>query len=212
MTIYCPICNRSSDEFNFVGEFCEVCVTDKLKEKIPSSVTIERCKSCERVHTANGYQEPDKEVIKEVLHRALKTKCNIRVRSFDWKKAVVRFDCDVDGNDAVFDRDVSIVVKRTMCIDCYRKTSGYYEAIFQIRGPRDDADKMLKKFMNFMEKRGAFASRVDELNNGYDIYSSSKTLASSFFQYYDLKPKRSYTLYGLKHGKEVYRNIYLLRL
>ncbi len=212
MIKYCPTCNRSSADFKFIGEFCEVCATKKVREKIPDKILIERCKSCDRIRTPTGYQPADKNSIREAAAQALHSKCDIKIEDFNDHGALVRFTCDIDGNEAVFDKKIVIELKRTMCIDCYRKTSGYYEAVLQLRGPRDPADRMMKKFLNFIETRGAFASRVDELDNGYDIYSSNKEIATNFFQYYDLKPKRSYTLYGTRRGKKVYRNIYLLRL
>ena len=212
MIKHCPTCERTSDKVNFIGEFCEVCITGKIKEGIRDKVTIERCKSCERIRTPAGYAVPDKNSLRDAIRQALGTKCNISVEDYDWKAANVRFMCVVDGNPAVFNKKIATDVKRPMCIDCYRRTSGYYEAIFQVRGPRDPVDKMMKKFVNFIETRGAFISRVDELDNGYDIFMSDKKIASTFFEYYGLKPKRSYTLYGLQRGRKVYRNTYMLRL
>ncbi len=212
MIKYCPTCNRPSDKFKFIGEFCEVCITDKLKEGIPDSVVIERCKSCERIRTPTGYTQSDKNSLKEAMQQALKSKCSISIVDFDWKIALLKFTCEVDGNQATFEKKIHIKVKKTMCMDCYRRTSGYYEAVIQLRGPREPVDRMLKKFTNFIDVRGAFVSRLDELPNGYDIYMSDKKMAGNFFQYYDLKPKRSYTLYGMKRGNKLYRNIYLLRL
>ena len=212
MIKHCPTCERTSDQVNFIGEFCEVCVTGKIKEGIPSRVTLDRCKSCERVRTPTGYGFSDKITLRDAIKQGLHTKLDIKVASFDWKSAVVRFSCEIDGNPASFEKSIAMDVKRTMCIDCYRKTSGYYEAIFQIRGPRDAVDKMVKRFTNFIETKGAFISRVDELDNGYDIYMSDKAIAGIFFEHYELKPKRSYTLYGLQRGRKVYRNTYMLRL
>jgi NMD protein affecting ribosome stability and mRNA decay len=37
-------------------------------------------------------------------------------------------------------------------------------------------------------------------------------MANAFFHDYDLKPTRSFRLYGMKRGKKVYRNTYSLRL
>ncbi len=212
MIKHCPTCDRTSDKVSFIGEFCEVCVSGKLKEGIPDRVIIERCKSCERVRTPTGYGIPDKITLRDAIKQGLHTKFDIKVASFDWRHAVVRFSHEVDGNPVSFERSIALDVKKTMCLDCYRKTSGYYEAIFQLRGPRDSVDRMMKRFTNFIETRGAFISRIDELGNGYDIYMSDKKLASAFFEHYELKPKRSYILYGLQRGKKVYRNTYMLRV
>ncbi len=209
---HCPTCNRTSDKVRFIGEFCEVCVTGRLKKEVPDKATIERCKSCERIRTPTGYAAPDRNTLKEALQQQIGKRFSITVVRYDWKGADVRLSCDVEGNKAEFEKRIGLDVKRTMCIDCYRRTSGYYEAIFQLRGHRDAAERMMKKFVNFIETRGSFISRLDELDGGYDIYTSDKKVASAFFDYYGLKPKRSYTLYGLQRGRKVYRNTYMLRL
>ncbi len=211
MLKYCPTCNRSSDEVRFIGEFCEVCVADRLKEKIADSAGVERCKSCERIRTREGYAVPDKNTVKDAISFSMKPKCDIFIDSFDWKAAEVRFRCEVDGEKVAFAKKINIRVTKTMCIDCYRKTSGYYEAIVQLRGDAERCERVMKRLLTFIDRRDTFASRIDELSNGYDLYLSNKKTASAFFEYYDLKPKRSYSLYGLKGGKKIYRNIYLLR-
>jgi NMD protein affecting ribosome stability and mRNA decay len=212
MVKHCPTCDRSSDDISFIGEFCEECVTNKLKTGMPDSATIDRCKSCERIRTNFGYEIPDKLSIKDAIGHSLGVKYNVSVKDFDWKSATVRFNLEYQGESVSFEMPIKINVKKTMCIDCYRKTSGYFEAILQLRGPRDLVDKMMARFMKFIGERGAFSSRVDELDNGYDIYMSSKKIAAAFFMHYELKPKRSFTLYGMKNGNKLYRNTYMLRL
>ena len=68
------------------------------------------------------------------------------------------------------------------------------------------------KLTKYVEANGAFISKTEKEGTGIDMYISNKKLVSAFFMLYRLKPKRSYTLYGMKHGKELYRNIYALRL
>lgn len=213
MTKYCPTCNRSSDEFKFVGEFCEVCIADRLKVKVPDSAEIDRCKSCRRIRTRDGYRVPDKNTLKEALSMSMKPRCDIIIRRFDWEteSADIRLRWDVDGESIAFDKTIAVKVNSKMCLDCYRRTSGYFEATVQLRGTMEKCDRIMKKLFNFIDTRDAFASRVDELDNGYDIYVSDKKVAGAFFEYYDLKPKRAYTLYGMKSGKKLYRNVYLLR-
>ncbi len=212
MLKYCPTCNRSSDEVRFIGEFCQVCITEKLSKKIADEAEISRCKSCEKIKTREGFAVPDKNTIKDAISLSLKPKCDIFIDSFDWKEADVRFRCEVDDERVAFTKKIAVKVNKVMCMSCYRRTSGYYEAIVQIRGDSVKCENMMKKLINFIDTRNTFTSRVDEIKNGYDLYLSNKKVASAFFEYYELKPKRSYSLYGVKRGKEVYRNIYLLRL
>jgi NMD protein affecting ribosome stability and mRNA decay len=49
------------------------------------------------------------------------------------------------------------------------------------------------------------------MDNGLDVYLSSKSLATLFIMKQRLKPETSYTLAGVKQGKRVYKNTYALR-
>ena len=212
MVKHCPTCDRSSETVRFLGEFCEVCVADGIKKGMADSVKAERCKSCGRLRASWGYAQLDKSSMEDVIRRSLGTKCGVHVDRFDSSGADVRFRCEVEGGTAVFGKRIRILVKDTMCTDCYRKTSGYYEAIVQLRGPEGQVDRMMKRLFSFIEARGGFVSRVEELEEGYNIYVSDKKAAGNFFHLNKLKPKRSFTLYGITRGNKVYRNVYLLRL
>lgn len=212
MLKYCPTCNRSSDDVHFIGEFCEICIKEKLAKGLPSNVTLEVCKSCGRIRTRDGYASPNKESIADAISAGVGGKWKISIKEFDWKRADVIFKQEYGDERVKMEKEIEVKVKKPMCIDCYRQTSGYYEAIFQIRGPESKVENIMAKLMKFISTRNTFTSRVDELENGYDIYLSDKKVANSFVEYYELKPGRSYSLYGVKNGKELYRNIYILRL
>ncbi len=211
MIKYCPICNRSSDKFRFVGEFCEVCVADKMKKNIPDRIEIERCKSCGRIRAKEGYIQLDNGTLREAVKRSLGTKCEVKIVKQKEKSAVVNFHCEADYGYADFDKEIMLNFRKIMCIDCYRKTSGYYEALVQLRGVQQKADKAMSKITRYVEKNGAFISRIDETEHGIDIYISDKEMMNHFFQLYKMKPKRSFTLHGVKNGRRIYRNVYLLR-
>ncbi|MCL4389336.1 MAG: 60S ribosomal export protein NMD3 [Candidatus Marsarchaeota archaeon] len=212
MLRYCPTCNASSDDVRFIGEFCENCVKEKISKGIPDCATLEVCKSCGRIRTHEGYVQASRPAIKDALSLSLGVKWNISVNDFDWKKANLTFRKEYEGEEVAIPKDISIKIKKTMCTDCYRRTSGYFEATVQLRGKPEKVERVMGKLLKFIEARNAFVSRVDELDNGYDIYVSDKTIANAFFEYYELKPGRSYTLHGVKHGKKLYRNTYILRL
>ncbi len=212
MLKYCPTCNRSSNDAHFIGEFCETCIKNKLSKELPIKVSVEVCKSCGRIRTRDGYAPPNKESIQDAISLGIHRKWKISVKDFDWRNALLIFKEEYGNENVKMEKRIAVKTKKTMCTDCYRRTSGYYEAILQIRGPDKKVEEIVSRLMNFISDRGAFSSRVDELENGYNIYISDKKVANAFFEYYELKPGRSYSLYGMKRGKELYRNIYILRL
>ena len=212
MPKHCPTCNRSSDEARFIGEFCAVCVTGRVKEGIPDVAAVEVCKSCGRIRSGEGFATIDNASLGAAIRHSLGTKCDVSVESFTQHGAAVHFYCGVEGGTVDFEKTIRIKANKTMCTSCYRKTSGYYEAIVQLRGDGERVEKMMAKLFRFVEARGAFVSRVDELESGCNIYLSDKRIAGSFFAVNKLKPKKSFTLYGVKRGNKVYRNVFLLRL
>ncbi len=212
-TIYCPICNKSSDDIRFIGEFCEDCIIKALKKRIPDSAEVYQCKSCERIKVGMDNLKLSKDALTSTLKTAIKAQgCDFKVVSYSKTDALLRFKCDVDSSTVGFDKSISLRIRKWMCKDCVRKVSGYYEALVQIRGDTFLVEKMLKKIEAYVERNGAFVAKKERINSGYDLYISDKKLVSYFFALYKLKPERSYTLYGMKKGKKLYRHIYSLRL
>ncbi|MDE1868884.1 MAG: hypothetical protein KGH60_02880 [Candidatus Micrarchaeota archaeon] len=213
MTIYCPTCNRSSDEVRFIGNFCQICIAEKLSRKIPEKVIIKQCRFCERIKTREGFAIMSANNIGKVIVSEFKLKdCKAKVKERTKDGATVEFRCFVDESVVAFDKEISIKVEHETCQDCYRRSSGYFEALVQLRGTRSKVDKLVERIKKYAERGGAFVSKTEELEGGIDVYVSDKLLMNEFFKYYRLKPKRSYTLYGMKKGREVYRNVYALHL
>ena len=213
MAIHCPICNKSSDDIRFVGEFCQDCTINALKKKIPEGAEVYQCKSCERVKVGMDNFNLTKSALTAALQIAIKAPgCDFKVVSFTKTDASLRFRCSVEGSTVEFDDNINLRIRKWMCRDCVRKVSGYYEALVQLRGDVFLVDKMLKKIKAYVEKNNAFVAKTERINSGYDLYISDKKLVSYFFSLYKLKPERSYTLYGMKKGKKLYRHIYSLRL
>ncbi|HIH50177.1 TPA: hypothetical protein HA291_01835, partial [Candidatus Micrarchaeota archaeon] len=89
---------------------------------------------------------------------------------------------------------------------------GYYEALVQLRGDWDRINSLIRNITKYVERRNGFIAKIEKVENGKDVYLSDKLMANAFFHDYDLKPTRSFRLYGMKRGKKVYRNTYSLRL
>ncbi len=156
-----------------------------------------------------------------VLSKLIK-KCLIKVLEVDENKRIVlaRFRFYKDNGRLTFKKEISFKIKTIMCMQCYHRHSGYYEAVIQLRSDSEiiqenkmkKVDNMMNHIVDFTNHIGGFVARLDKKRGGYDIYVSDKNEMSRFFQVRKLKPKISYVLYGLKNGKKVYRNIYLLKI
>ncbi|MGC8669953.1 MAG: NMD3-related protein [Candidatus Micrarchaeia archaeon] len=211
MVKYCPICNRSSNEARFIGEICEYCTSDALKKRVPEVVTIYTCRFCSRLKTGSEYNEISGKALAEAMQHELKVAdCTFNVKSYDFERRNILIEFICYGGQLVFTKEIRLKIQHQTCPTCYKKHSGYYEAVVQLRGSDEKVQRIMGKLLWYVEKRGAFVTKTEKVRNGYDIYTSSKSITSEFFSYYHLKPIKSYELYGLKSGKKVYRNIYAL--
>ncbi len=215
MIKHCPTCDRTSKDASFIGEFCEFCVTEKASKDFPTRAgAIEYCKRCGRIKTSEGYVEFTKKSLGNALAKLLcNSKCKIDVKEYGEKaaKTVVTVPIGED-HKVVFEKEIVLKGSHAICQDCFRKSSGYYEAVFQIRGEKERVNAMMQKVKRFLEARGAFIAKIDEHETGIDVYVSSKGAMKTFFLYNKLKPKTSYTLYSIKQGRKIYRDTYMLRI
>lgn len=216
MIKFCPTCNRSSEEARFIGEFCEFCVTDKVKANLPINVKLRRCRVCGAIRDSKGFVPYSNEAMSDAIAQQFhRSDCSIRLKEFDEmrKKALLHIVCETEDGKIRFNYEIGVKFTKEMCPSCYRKSAGYYEAILQLRGRENDVARFLDSFTHFITKGDAFISRTDEMGNGIDMYISDKKLVSEYFSLHkSIKPIVSYKLYGLKKGKKLYRHIYSVKL
>ncbi len=216
MIKYCPTCNRSSEDARFVGEFCEFCVADKIKLKLPKEVKVRRCRVCGMINGGRGFADPTEEAMQDAIRQQMhEPNCEPKLVSFDDVRniAELKIECDLDEGPVRFPYEVKVKFTKEMCPNCYRRSAGYYEAIVQVRGNDGHVNAFIESFTRFLSKRNAFISKSEGQRNGIDFYVSDKGLVGEyFFIHKGIKPKVSYKLYGVKKGKRLYRHIYSVSL
>jgi nonsense-mediated mRNA decay protein 3 len=212
MPKHCPICNRSSADTKFFGEFCSYCVESKMQKKLPDEVELTVCHRCGMIKSKGGYMEHTSEALEDALSQVIKG-YRIRLMSADEDSVTLKITEDLPEYSVTVNKKIHIKWKKQMCERCNRISGGYYEAVIQLRG--SDSEKM-ERFVNrvtrYFEKRNEFITKVKEADNGLDIYLSNKKLAAAYLSSHDVEFVPSYTLYGLKQGKKVYRHTYAVRI
>lgn len=98
-----------------------------------------------------------------------------------------------------------------LCVDCSRRSGGYFEAIIQLRGSAENTAKARDELVERME-RGSFVSKVEQLREGVDIYAGSRKEALAALREMRLKHTSAAKLFGVKDGRRVYRFTYCVRL
>ncbi len=196
-------------DVRFIGQFCEPCAEARLRKRIAPIAEIQLCKFCNKIKNGLDFRKLGKGSLGFALRQAVKQKgCELKVLRFDGLSADLVVTCTVDGERLSFPYAIELKTEYLMCGQCSRKSSGYYEALVQLRGPRQQVETMKGALERFVERREGFISRIEKEEHGYDLYISDKAATSEFFLQRKLKPKRSYTLYGMKRGRKLYRNIY----
>lgn len=150
------------------------------------------------------------------LSRAVKVghrlQCEVKVIGHTGKEIDAVFVFEVDGERVSFPRRLQYKVLHETCQRCYRISSGYYEAVIQLRGDMYRINNLIAKVTKYVQRRGGFIAKIEDVNEGRDVYVSDKLMMNEFFKDYGLKPTRSFRLYGMKRGKKLYRNTYSLHL
>lgn len=212
MVKHCPICNNSSADVKFYGEFCEKCSSDKLKEKLPLEVEVFRCRICGKIRTKEGELEEDKKSLLLVIQQRL-VKFKVHLISYGEGKALIDVVDQKGAQPLATEKEVEIKYRKMTCESCYKKQGGYYEAVLQLRGDYERIARFMEKFERYNESRNQFIAKTEKVDNGYDVYVSSKAVASAYISERNLTATTSYTLSGLnKSGKKVYKNTYAIRL
>jgi NMD protein affecting ribosome stability and mRNA decay len=203
----------------FLGELCEECVTKKLTERIalPDVLKIRLCRVCGKLvmNTIGESENLNRGSLERFIHSEYKAKLRdykIRVMRFGGGSAHLELVGEYDGYPVRMEKDIELKESTPMCRHCSLKAGGYYEALIQLRGDPKRVGHMADNITAFAERYSAFVSKREEMKFGIDLYVSNKEVAGAYFSTRKLKPTKSYTLYGMRSGKKVYRNIYSLRL
>ncbi len=215
MIRYCPTCDRSTEDTRFIGEFCEFCTIKMISSEIPESITITECKICGKAKGITEFLPSLQKAAAELLQREIRNK-GIRVGAVHLSgkhDAIVRFNYMSGKDELVFEKNAKIKAHMLTCPKCSRMNSGYYQAIVQIRGPSNMVSKMSEKITRFIEKRDSFIAKRQAVRYGVDLYVEDRKKMATFFDIYkEYKPKKSYTLAGMKNGKKLYRVTFSLDL
>ena len=213
MTIYCPLCNRSSEDTRFIGEFCEFCVADRIKGELAGKVDMYRCRRCSNILVKGQYIPLGNYalgiLIDSELHRH---DCKAKVKTYSKDVAQVEFTCEVGEDKVQFEKPIGVRAVNRVCPRCYRISAGYYEALVQLRGDVAKVSKIADSLVKYIDRKNGFISKNERVDKGIDLYISDKAIVDDFFRSREIKPGRSYKLAGIKDGKNVYKNTYALHL
>jgi len=111
-------------------------------------------------------------------------------------------------------RGIQIKLKKTTCGPCLKYASGYFESIIQLRTKNYDVQDLLFKVLDKekTEDRMAFY-RLKPRKHGLDVEIGSKRAAKKAIRSlktFHLKTKQSRVFRGMKGGRRIFYDVFLL--
>ncbi|MDD2655576.1 MAG: NMD3-related protein [Candidatus ainarchaeum sp.] len=205
--LVCPRCGATNEKTQFMGPFCIDCAPFKLE--CPKEFSIELCPKCGKMRIARDWIKFDAPIIEKLLRR--KCKGNIEKMEYDPYSGKATFFINKDNNLMQVSRDVEFKPIKNLCPNCSRKSSGYFEAIIQLRG-RPERIAKYEKLLTTALKEKTFIAKTEQKKEGKDLYVGDSKQVVALFRELGLKVVISRTLHGLRQGKRLYRTTFLLRL
>ncbi|MBI2578564.1 MAG: hypothetical protein HYW26_02520 [Candidatus Aenigmarchaeota archaeon] len=192
----------------FSSNYCEKCfLKSRSLFEVPEKILLRHCTSCGAYY--------DKGWVKNTLEKILESKVSSRNRISDMNIRVgngkAEFSCSgyvkpskkIKGEK----KTVPLLIERGKCDSCIKLLSGYYQAIFQIRGDR--MKKIIRK-VSLLTGEGEAFSESDK--DGCNVkFIDKRTAARIAGMLKNFQIKKSYKLITEKKGKKLYRDYYSIR-
>jgi nonsense-mediated mRNA decay protein 3 len=237
--MFCPKCGREDVEL-FKG-LCKSCFLDEFELiNLPDKIEFTVCVKCGST-LKNGKWKDQGLTEEELVYNAVvesvetsKMVDNLEISVEILKTRGSIFECIVSASGKVLgevlNQDYAVEVKKnkTVCSDCSKYESGYYESVIQIRADRrvptpdeiESIDKILIERANKLSKKNRMAYIADRivLKEGVDYYVGSykaaKSLLDSIREVFGGIVKESPKIAGRdkSKGKDLYRIWISLRL
>lgn len=230
--MFCPRCGKTDEEiYNGVCKSCFL--EDIVLAEVPNEIEITICAHCQsRLISGKWYELElsDEEIILNTLNDHITLNEYAKDVEIDVETTLARgsnIEClvHIKGNvlGEIIEQDYKLNVKiiRTVCPECSKFTSGYYEAVIQLRAdnrvPDDEeittVDAIIANNINKISKKNkmAYISERAVLKEGIDYYVGSykvaKKLSSSIKDHDGGVIKESPRLMGRDKsaGKDLYR-------
>lgn len=236
---FCRQCGKTDEKL--IKSLCPSCFIEEAQIiSIPDELEVTICTRCGSIQTKGRWNDsnlsPEEIVIQTLLEEVEASEdsfdlkispeiLNIRGSTYE---CLIGIETRVLGKTVYQEYPVKVKLDKTVCPECSKYASGYYEAVIQIRADKrpltaqeiENADKIIKKGINRLweKNRMAYISQKLEIKEGVDYYVGSYKAARRLTE--DLKNmlggvvKESPRLMGRdkSRGKDLYRIWISLRL
>ena len=192
--MFCPECGNSNSET--IEGLCKECFLKQFTVlKIPENIEVTICSHCNGRFEEGKWKESnlqEEEIIYRALERAIELDTLVEDEEIELEILQMRgtiAKCSIEAVAIILKEtirqayEVEVRLKKTVCPDCSKMYSGYYEAVIQFRSDKREltndeliqADEIVKKSLHSQFKRNKLAYLVEKVNmkEGRDYYIGS---------------------------------------
>lgn len=225
MKQFCPKCGTSIDTPLGPKGLCKNCYRERHDlVELPDEIRFDQCSQCNDYKIQNtwneftGVQDMIFDLLKPHEEEDIEMSASFQSTGETYTVHVIMID-EIDGKQVEQTQKVQLVPEKTQCPTCARFHGGYFEAIVQLRGAisEDQFGTLMDAAADLTnEDKNHFISNVEERDGGYDIYTSSKTMAKRLVdqlqEHTSVDITRSRERIGEKDGEPVFRTVISARV
>lgn len=220
--MFCVECGKETEE-TFDGLCIECYVKGKKFFDIPSVIDVTVCRNCGAYKIESGWAHGElDELIRTFLEGHIRHEDIKNFRVAVGEDGMVTCTGEFHGFPIHEEGLAEVKIKNSICETCSRMKGGYFEAVLQIRkqGGRM-SERELKLSDDVVYKKSSeypegYVSKRDIIHGGVDYYIGDKKMAASaariLSDMFRGESNVSTSLVGMKDGREVYRNTYIVRI
>jgi nonsense-mediated mRNA decay protein 3 len=213
MRKFCFLCGKKTSRL--IKGYCEECYNKEFKLiELPKEVSLKVCRHCSKIEEKNKWKDisPEEFVIKnevKILGKNVKLEIK-REEDVLIISAIGNLEKSEKIKREVY--EVVLKIKKSVCPFCSKK-GRYFESVMQLRGNFSDKEiNFIKKVLDASENT---FYNIKKVKKGIDIYINRKFVAKRISKIVSRKYKcevvKSFELITRKEGKNIYKNVILLR-
>ncbi len=206
MKLLCPSCGVSNEEVRFSGPFCVKCKPVHID--LPKKVEYQRCSRCGRVRLKGNWIEWNEAKVEGDV--AAKFKGEFLRATYSLPDQEATFFVGDKREMYPLKMQVPVAILKVICQQCSRQSSGYFEAIIQLRGKPSSIKRFTRLFKKILAKK-TFLSKEEEKKEGVDLYVGNSREVVALLSELGMRAQISRKLAGQRQGKRLYRTTFLLR-